>query len=210
MQRRLIRVEGIVQGVGFRPFVYRIAQERQLAGLVFNDSHGVQIEIEGPDKVLDDFIEVMSAELPPLASISKLQSRELPPRGEKGFTIVTSQADEGRTAQISPDTHVCDDCLKELFDPTDRRYRYPFINCTNCGPRYTIVTDIPYDRPLTTMVDFPMCSACQAEYDDPSSRRFHAQPNACPVVTIWRWMPAMQKQWPVCAGASIATKSPLP
>ncbi len=180
MQRRLIRVEGIVQGVGFRPFVYRIAQERKLGGLVFNDSHGVQIEIEGQPQTLDSFQAALQNELPPLASISKLTLTDMPPVGDLDFQIIESHAEQGRTAQISPDTHVCEDCLRELFDPGDRRYRYPFINCTNCGPRYTIVTGIPYDRPLTTMVDFPMCPACQAEYDDPASRRFHAQPNACP------------------------------
>ncbi len=180
MQRRLIRVEGIVQGVGFRPFVYRIALERKLSGLVFNDSHGVQIEIEGRAEALDDFLLALERDLPPLASISKLDVSEMLSTGDSGFRIVESHAEQGRTAQISPDTHVCDDCRRELFAPRDRRYRYPFINCTNCGPRYTIVTDVPYDRPLTTMVDFPMCPACQAEYDDPRSRRFHAQPNACP------------------------------
>lgn len=180
MQRRLVRVAGIVQGVGFRPFVYRIARERKLGGLVFNDSHGVQIEVEGEAPSLDDFLSALQLTLPPLASISHLHASEMPTVGETDFRIIESQAEQGRSAQISPDSHVCEDCQRELFDPADRRYRYPFINCTNCGPRYTIVTDIPYDRPLTTMADFPMCPACQAEYDDPTSRRFHAQPNACP------------------------------
>ncbi len=180
MQRKLIRVEGIVQGVGFRPFVYRLATERQLVGLVFNDSHGVQIELEGSTDTLDDFIVAFHDELPPLASVSRLDVSEMPVVGEGDFRIIESQAEQGRTAQISPDCHVCEDCLAELFDLQDRRYRYPFINCTNCGPRFSIVTDIPYDRPSTTMVDFPMCPACQTEYDDPISRRFHAQPNACP------------------------------
>jgi hydrogenase maturation protein HypF len=180
MQRKLIRVEGIVQGVGFRPFIYRIARERQLTGLVFNDSSGVQIEIEGVGSVLDDFVVALQNELPPLASVSKLAVTELPTCGQSDFRIVRSQVEVGRSAQISPDCHVCEDCLAELYDSSDRRYRYPFINCTNCGPRYSIVTDVPYDRPLTTMADFPICPACQAEYADPLSRRFHAQPNACP------------------------------
>jgi hydrogenase maturation protein HypF len=180
IERRKIRVSGIVQGVGFRPFVYRLALERQLAGLVFNDSHGVQIELEGAAGLLDDFQLALQRQLPALASISELQVTKEAVRGEGRFRIVESHGGGGRSAQIAPDSHVCGDCLGELFAPGDRRYRYPFINCTNCGPRYTIVTDIPYDRPLTTMVDFPMCPACRAEYVDPASRRFHAQPNACP------------------------------
>lgn len=181
LQRRKIRVWGIVQGVGFRPYVYRLAKERGLAGLVFNDSQGVEIELEGERVQLDSFLQALPCELPVLASISDLQVAAQAPTGETGFRIVESQTGGGRSAQIPPDSNVCADCLRELFDPRDRRYRYPFINCTNCGPRYSIVTDIPYDRPLTTMVDFPMCAACRREYDDPASRRFHAQPNACPV-----------------------------
>jgi len=169
-----------VQGVGFRPFVYRLAVERQLAGLVFNDSHGVQIELEGEGVVLDDFLQALEQQLPALAAINDLRVTNEAARSEQGFRIIESQADSGRSTEISPDATICDDCLRELFDTADRRYRYPFINCTNCGPRYTIVTDVPYDRPLTTMADFPMCPACRAEYDDPTSRRFHAQPNACP------------------------------
>ncbi len=178
-KRQKIRVEGIVQGVGFRPFVYRLAKQRNLSGLVFNDSHGVQIEIEGSEALLSDFLQALQLELPALASISALDVTEQPLQAGQGFSIIESATSCGRTAQIAPDSYVCDDCLKELFDPQDRRYKYPFINCTNCGPRYTIVTDIPYDRPKTTMADFPMCPTCHAEYTDPASRRFHAQPNAC-------------------------------
>lgn len=174
-----IRIEGIVQGVGFRPFIYRIATERALTGTVLNDSQGVLIDIEGPEAVVAAFISRIKDELPPLAIISRMQTTDCAAIGQTDFTIVESQASSSRIAQIAPDSHVCPDCLLELFNPADRRYRYPFINCTNCGPRYSIVTDIPYDRPLTTMVDFPMCSACQSEYVDPVSRRFHAQPNAC-------------------------------
>lgn len=174
-----IRIEGIVQGVGFRPFIYRIATERNLRGTVLNDSQGVLIDIEGEASLVAGFLAAIEAELPPLASISCMNVAEVPARGHSSFSIVQSQASSKRAAQIAPDSHVCADCLQELFAPNDRRYRYPFINCTNCGPRYSIVTDIPYDRPLTTMVDFPMCPVCLAEYQDPASRRFHAQPNAC-------------------------------
>lgn len=174
-----IRIEGIVQGVGFRPFIYRLAQERQLAGTVFNDSRGVQIDIEGKPPAVNDFLAAIEAELPPLASISRIDVAEAQVAGIEGFGIIESRSNADRVAQIAPDSYVCPDCLRELFDPNDRRYRYPFINCTNCGPRYSIVTDIPYDRPLTTMADFPLCPTCRAEYEDPASRRFHAQPNAC-------------------------------
>ncbi len=174
-----IRIEGIVQGVGFRPFVYRLATERQLTGTVLNDSQGVLILIEGETGAVESFLLAIKAELPPLALISNMDIADAPVGGQTDFTIMESQSSSSRVAQIVPDSHVCADCLQELFDPSDRRYRYPFINCTNCGPRYSIVTDIPYDRPLTTMADFPMCPACQTEYEDPTSRRFHAQPNAC-------------------------------
>ncbi len=179
-QRQKIIVEGIVQGVGFRPFIYQLAERLELAGSVCNDSRGVTIEAEGESGALSRFLAAIRDEKPPLAVIQRVEVEALPLQGCCGFNILQSAADETRRAQVSPDTFVCDDCLKELFDKTDRRYRYPFINCTNCGPRYTIVTGIPYDRPLTTMADFPLCTACQKEYHDPTSRRFHAQPNACP------------------------------
>lgn len=181
LQRQCIEVEGIVQGVGFRPFVFQLAERLNLNGWVRNDTGGVTIEVEGAPEDLAAFVTGLQDEKPPLASISRCEVTELPLTGEKGFEIRQSQADQASRVQVAPDTFVCDDCLRELFDPDDRRYRYPFINCTNCGPRYTIVTGIPYDRPLTTMTDFPMCPSCQGEYDDPRSRRFHAQPNACPV-----------------------------
>jgi hydrogenase maturation protein HypF len=179
--RYKIIVEGIVQGVGFRPFVYQLAKRFGLAGSVCNDTRGVTIEVQGREEVLSRFVAAVRDEKPPLAAIQSVSVLTIPARGDKGFSILQSAVDEARRAQVAPDSFVCDDCLAELFDPTDRRYRYPFINCTNCGPRYTIVTGIPYDRPLTTMADFPLCADCQAEYDDPASRRFHAQPNACPV-----------------------------
>ncbi|MDT8420600.1 MAG: carbamoyltransferase HypF [Desulfuromonadales bacterium] len=177
--RKHIRVEGTVQGVGFRPFVYRIATQRNLSGVVFNDSQGVLIEVEGPADAVAMFMESLRNDLPPLAVISRMACSDAQVSGTSGFSIIESRTASGRSAQIAPDCHVCGDCLKELFDPSDRRYLYPFINCTNCGPRYSIVTDIPYDRPLTTMADFPMCEVCETEYRDPLSRRFHAQPNAC-------------------------------
>jgi len=178
--RRRIRVRGIVQGVGFRPTVYRLATERGLGGWVLNDAEGVLMEVEGPAAALDDFLRVLRAEPPPLARITAVESEDAQPCGETAFRIAPSEAGR-RRALISPDMAVCDDCLRDMFDPADRRHRYPFINCTNCGPRYSIIRDIPYDRPNTTMARFTMCPACQAEYDDPADRRFHAQPNACPV-----------------------------
>lgn len=179
--RKHLRVRGIVQGVGFRPFVYRLAHELDLRGFVGNDSSGVFIEIEGTPDALTAFESRLASEPPPLAHIDSVESNDIPPRGDNTFTIVHSETVPAANTLISPDLNLCDDCLRELFDPTDRRYRYPFINCTNCGPRFTIIQDVPYDRPFTTMADFPMCPHCQSEYDDPLNRRFHAQPNACPV-----------------------------
>jgi len=179
--RKQLQIEGIVQGVGFRPFVYQTAVRLGLSGWVRNDSRGVTVEVEGEPAALDAFCRALREEHPPLASISRFEISTLPPAGGASFDIRHSASDTVKRAQISPDTFVCDDCLAELFDPLDRRHRYPFINCTNCGPRYTIVTGIPYDRPNTTMTAFPMCLECRAEYENPASRRFHAQPNACPV-----------------------------
>ncbi|MEJ2202446.1 MAG: acylphosphatase, partial [Desulfuromonadaceae bacterium] len=151
VQRKSIRIEGIVQGVGFRPFVYQLALSCGISGWVRNDSRGVLIEAEGSEAALTCFLRDLRQQHPPLASISRFESSDRPCLGETDFAIIASDAGLKKSAQVSPDTHVCNDCLGELFDSTDRRYRYPFINCTNCGPRYTIVTDIPYDRPNTTM-----------------------------------------------------------
>ncbi len=181
IQRQRIIVQGIVQGVGFRPFVYGQALRWRLVGFVLNDSQGVTIEVEGSVEALDGFQQALREQAPPLARINSIATELLPPCHESGFSITHSQKGTERQALISPDSATCDDCLRELFDPADRRYRYPFINCTNCGPRFTIVQDVPYDREKTTMRVFPMCPACQAEYDDPLNRRFHAQPNACPI-----------------------------
>jgi hydrogenase maturation protein HypF len=180
--RRRVVVQGIVQGVGFRPFVYTLAMRYQLAGFVRNDSAGVTIEVEGATEKLEQFIGALCHEAPPLAHIDLLHVEPLAVHGESSFAIVHSQeSGVERHALVSPDTAVCADCLRELFDPADRRYRYPFINCTNCGPRFTIIRNVPYDRKQTTMHAFAMCPECLREYHDPGDRRFHAQPDACPV-----------------------------
>jgi hydrogenase maturation protein HypF len=177
--RRQVAVCGIVQGVGFRPFVYRLAQEEGLAGCIGNDTDGVTIEIEGFSASLDSFLLRLRSEAPPLARIDSVEVHEAEPTGESGFRIVASEVLGRVSTGIPADAATCPDCLRELLSPADRRYRYPFLNCTNCGPRYTITRRIPYDRPQTSMACFNMCAACQAEYDDPANRRFHAQPNAC-------------------------------
>ena len=177
--RRGVLVSGVVQGVGFRPFVYRLASEGGLAGFIGNDTDGVTIEIEGPGERVAEFLDRLRSETPPLARIDSIAVRNLATLGEAGFRIVTSQVLGRVSTGIPADAATCPDCLRELLDPADRRYRYPFLNCTNCGPRFTITRRIPYDRPQTSMARFPMCPACQAEYDDPLNRRFHAQPNAC-------------------------------
>src|ERR1022692_1983249 len=187
--RRQIEVSGIVQGVGFRPYVYRLALGRHLRGTIRNTSAGVTIEIQGPVESVQDFVEHLPVEAPPLARITSFAVHSVSCNGDLDFRIVHSHEGEEVRTLISPDVAVCPDCLRELFDPKDRRYRYPFINCTNCGPRFTIIRDIPYDRPSTSMAMFPMCPACLAEYENPLDRRFHAQPNACwdcgPRVELW-------------------------
>ncbi|MEV5411992.1 carbamoyltransferase HypF [Thermopolyspora sp. NPDC052614] len=175
-----IRVEGIVQGVGFRPFVYALARGLGLAGLVGNDSAGVFIEVEGPAPAISRFERAVRSEAPPMAVISRVVVEPIPPVGEQGFAIISSRGGEERQAWIAPDVATCADCLREVFDPVDRRYRYAFANCANCGPRFTVAKDVPYDREATTMAGFPMCAECSAEYNDPADRRFHAQPICCP------------------------------
>jgi hydrogenase maturation protein HypF len=181
VQARRILIRGIVQGVGFRPFVYRLALAHGIQGWVRNTSWGVEMEVEAPSADLARFVAGLRDELPPLARIESLESVEIAPEERRGFEIRHSEAQAGAYQLVSPDIATCPDCLRELLDPADRRYRYPFTNCTNCGPRFTIIESLPYDRPRTTMRAFPMCSDCQGEYDDPLDRRFHAQPNACPV-----------------------------
>jgi len=183
-----IHITGVVQGVGFRPFVYGLAQRLALTGWVRNSSAGVDIEADGSPGALAAFAEALATEAPPLARIDNIEVGDRPPDGFTTFEIVPSAPIPGAFQPISPDMTICDDCRRELFDPQDRRYRYPFINCTNCGPRFTIIRDIPYDRPETTMAPFPMCPACAAEYGDPLDRRFHAQPVACPVCGPHVWV----------------------
>jgi len=174
-----VLVQGIVQGVGFRPFVFQLAGRYQLNGWVRNQSDGVEIEVTGPDENIGMFVRDIPLMAPPLARIIDMEVVERPLNLYNAFEIIESLSSESRSALISPDVCICKDCLQELLDPADRRYRYPFINCTNCGPRYTIIQDIPYDRKKTTMAGFSMCSVCREEYQDPLNRRFHAQPNAC-------------------------------
>ncbi|MGQ9651298.1 MAG: carbamoyltransferase HypF [Phycisphaerae bacterium] len=186
--RRRLAVQGRVQGVGFRPFVCRLASELRLGGFVGNDTHGAFMEVEGPASAIVEFERRLRGELPPLARIAQLTSSPVALVGETTFRIIHSSSAGEQDAEITPDTATCSDCLRELFDPADRRFRYPFINCTNCGPRYSIIQAVPYDRPNTTMRRFVMCRACQAEYDDPTNRRFHAQPNACPACGPRVWL----------------------
>jgi hydrogenase maturation protein HypF len=177
---RSIRVRGVVQGVGFRPFVYRLAQEHGIAGWVLNGEEGVAIYAEGPEQRLRTFIEGIRTQAPPAAAISEIEVQPAEPAGLTGFTIRESERRDRPTVRISPDLPVCDACLQELSDPANPRYQYPYINCTNCGPRYTVILALPYDRPNTTMKQWPLDAYCDAEYHDPANRRFHAQPVACP------------------------------
>lgn len=181
MVRRRSVITGIVQGVGFRPFVYALAQRYALQGWVQNTAQGVVLEVQGDTEQVERFFAALPRELPPLAMIDTLTVQDVPVAAEADFSILASDRGADKRVLVSPDMAICADCLRELQEPADRRYRYPFINCTNCGPRYSIIRDVPYDRQQTTMAAFAMCPACQAEYDDPGNRRFHAQPNACPV-----------------------------
>jgi hydrogenase maturation protein HypF len=175
-----IRIRGIVQGVGFRPFVYRLAHEHALAGWVRNGEEGVEVYIEGLSKTLNSFLLALNTQLPPAASISSIEVHTVPAIGLSDFTIRESHGHNRPSVRISPDLPVCDACIQELFDPANRRYHYPYINCTNCGPRYSVIEQLPYDRPNTTMKPWPLDAFCAAEYGDPANRRFHAQPVACP------------------------------
>jgi len=179
--RRRIRVRGIVQGVGFRPFVYNLAQQLGLYGYVLNSSAGVTIEIEGLESIADEFLFHLKNDPPALACIEEIVVSEVQVEGDDKFVIRESVPEAGQFVLVSPDVATCAECRRDYTDANNRRYGHPFTNCTNCGPRYTIIKDIPYDRPLTTMSPFRMCAECQAEYDNPANRRFHAQPNACPV-----------------------------
>jgi hydrogenase maturation protein HypF len=178
--RRRICVRGIVQGVGFRPSVYNLAQSMGIRGFILNSSSGVTIEAEGAEAALQEFLNALRSHPPPLARIDQITESELEPRGDAAFEIRESLRQSGEFALVSADVAICSECLRDINDPQNRRFGYPFTNCTNCGPRYTIIRDIPYDRPATTMATFRMCADCEAEYHDPRNRRFHAQPNACP------------------------------
>lgn len=188
MQGVKVHITGIVQGVGFRPFVYNLATSLNLKGWVKNTSAGVEIEADGEKDVLDSFLQKLRDDAPPLSRIDDFTASFGPGNGFTQFDIIHSENVDGAFQPISPDVAICDDCLRELLDPNDRRYRYPFINCTNCGPRFTIIQDIPYDRPFTTMAGFKLCPDCQHEYTDPTDRRFHAQPVACPVCGPKVWL----------------------
>ena len=174
-------MRGVVQGVGFRPYVYNLARRHGLAGFVLNSPRGVFIEIEASPSAIEAFLAALPAEAPPLVRISAIERASIPALGETEFAIRHSEGGESAFALIPPDICVCEACLADTRDPQNRRHEYPFTNCTNCGPRYSIILDVPYDRPTTTMAEFAMCDACRAEYEDPANRRFHAQPNACPV-----------------------------
>ena len=188
MQGLRVHITGIVQGVGFRPFVYNLAARLDLKGWVKNTSAGVDIEVDGEREVLDSFVRLLREQAPTLSHIDEFTVSFGSPQGFSSFIILESETVEGAFQSISPDVAICDDCLRELFDPSNRRYRYPFINCTNCGPRFTIIQDIPYDRPKTTMAGFTLCPDCEREYRDPLDRRFHAQPVACPVCGPKVWL----------------------
>lgn len=188
--RLRLQVCGVVQGVGFRPFVHHLASEHALHGFVLNDNGGVIIEVEGPMLELMAFKDALVQHAPPMAHIDHVSAVPVPPTGETGFVIRPSEAAASGSTLVSPDIAICDECLAELFDPSDRRYHYPFINCTNCGPRFTIIQGLPYDRPQTTMAAFELCPECRSEYEDPDDRRFHAQPNACP-----KCGPQLEFQW---------------
>lgn len=194
--RTQIIVRGIVQGVGFRPFIYSLARSRSLSGQVFNNSRGVLIDVEGRDEAIRTFVEEIRNNPPPLAFIESVETRDFADRAHfRDFRIIESDAAGKKFTPVSPDVAVCPDCLREMFDPSDRRFLYPFINCTNCGPRFTIILDIPYDRELTTMGEFEMCQKCRAEYEDPLDRRFHAEPTACPKCgpAVW-FVPAFRRR----------------
>jgi hydrogenase maturation protein HypF len=204
-ERRRFRVAGVVQGVGFRPFVYGLATRLELAGFVLNDGEGVVVEAEGPPEALDELAAALRADAPALARVDGVTAEPRSATGGTGFEIRPSAA-TGRTALIPPDVATCDDCLRELFDTADRRYRYPFVNCTQCGPRFTIVRAVPYDRPNTTMAGFELCAACRREYEDPGDRRFHAEPVCCPACGPRLSMPLDEAVGLLRGGAVVAVK----
>ncbi|MBQ9331312.1 MAG: carbamoyltransferase HypF, partial [Oscillospiraceae bacterium] len=181
MQTWEIRIRGIVQGVGFRPFIHRLVRAHSLKGSIRNTSSGVTLTLEGDEDRLSSFLRELPEKAPPLAVIEEIRTDRIPFQGFSDFRIIESERQAERNTLISPDIGICQDCLREMRDPADRRYRFPFINCTNCGPRFTIIEDVPYDRAKTSMKAFPMCPDCDSEYHDIRNRRYHAQPDCCPV-----------------------------
>lgn len=204
--RKRVEFRGIVQGVGFRPFIHNLARGLRLGGFVRNSSEGAVAEAEGSESAVERFLETVRREAPPLARIEQMLITDVPPEGAADFVIRESVSQDGLFALISPDVATCEDCYRDFTGPRNRRYGYPFTNCTNCGPRYTIIQDIPYDRPNTTMAPFRMCALCQAEYDDPRNRRFHAQPNACPECGPRLSMPAGEARRLLREGRIVAVK----
>jgi len=196
-----VRVQGTVQGVGFRPYVHRLAGELGLGGWVLNDEQGVLCLVEGLPEAVSAFLERLPGEAPPLARVTAVRAEQVPPTGRSGFEIRGSERGPGPAPPVTADAATCADCLAELWDPADRRFRYPFVNCTNCGPRFTIVTGVPYDRARTTMAGFEMCPRCREEYDDPADRRFHAQPNACWECGPRAWVQGTEGEAVAVAGA---------
>ncbi|MFZ2087018.1 MAG: acylphosphatase, partial [Desulfobaccales bacterium] len=186
--RKKIAVSGLVQGVGFRPFVYRLARSHNLSGWVRNTSRGVEMEVEGPPAVLEVFIHRLSEEAPALSRVEQVTAEDTLPLGQDDFQILASENLAGTEAVIPPDLGLCADCAREIRDQEDRRFQYPFSNCTNCGPRFTLIRQVPYDRPQTTMAVFEMCPDCRGEYEDPGDRRFHAEPTACPACGPRVWL----------------------
>ncbi len=195
LARKRVGVTGLVQGVGFRPFVYRLARSHNLAGWVRNTSRGVEIEVEGPPATLALFIRQLSQEAPALARVEGVISEDTAPLAQETFDILESESLPGTEAVIPPDVGLCSDCAREIQDPGDRRYQYPFTNCTNCGPRFTLIRQVPYDRPQTTMAVFEMCPDCRREYEDPGDRRFHAEPTACPACGPHVWLEYQGDRW---------------
>jgi hydrogenase maturation protein HypF len=207
-ERRRFRVEGTVQGVGFRPWVHGLARRHGLSGFVLNDGRGVVIEVEGAPHAVAALAAGLAADAPPLALVETVISEQVPARGDDGFTVLTSRVaeDTAGAALVPPDAATCGDCLRELFDPTDRRHRYPFITCTCCGPRYTIVRDLPFDRRRTTMAGFDLCPDCRREYEDPDDRRFHAEAIACPACGPRLSIPLADAVAALREGAIVAVK----
>jgi hydrogenase maturation protein HypF len=205
--RKKLGVTGLVQGVGFRPFVYRLARSHNLAGWVRNTSRGVEIEVEGEPSSLDLFVSQLSREAPALSRVEGVVSEDVTPLAQETFEILASENLPGAEAVIPPDVGLCPDCAREIRDPGDRRFQYPFTNCTNCGPRFTLIRQVPYDRPQTTMAAFEMCPACRREYEDPGDRRFHAEPTACPACGPQVWSARNTKPLPPQPDCSGKAKS---